>query len=141
MNRLRKAMAITYCTDRSITPQQLADVFRASGIRRPVEDLGRMRQMIERADFTATAWDGDKLVGVARSLTDFCFACYLSDLAVDSAYQRQGIGKELVRLTQQAIGKGTTLLLISAPEAVEYYPKIGFDPMGPGRGWIIDRRL
>src|SRR5215217_4829591 len=129
-------MPITYATDRAITPQQLADVFRNSGIRRPVDDLDRMRQMIERADFMATAWDGQTLVGVARSLTDFCFACYLSDLAVDRAYQRQGIGKELVRLTSEAIGERTTLMLIAAPEAVDYYPRIGFEPLAE-RGWVI----
>ena len=132
-------MAIVYSIDRPITAQQLSDVFRSSGIRRPVNDLARMQQMIDRADVTATAWDGDKLVGVSRSLTDFCYSCYLSDLAVDRAYQRQGIGKELVRLTREAIGEQTMLLLISAPEAVEYYPKIGFTKLEADRGWIIKR--
>src|SRR5690348_13283899 len=131
-------MAITYSSKSHITAQQLADVFRHSGIRRPVDDLGRMQQMIDRADLTVTAWDGEKLVGVSRSLTDFCFACYLSDLAVDRAYQRQGIGKELVRLTREAIGQQTTLVLIAAPEAVNYYPKIGFDALAE-RGYFINR--
>jgi ribosomal protein S18 acetylase RimI-like enzyme len=75
---------------------------------------------------------------VARSLTDFCFACYLSDLAVDKQYQHQGIGKELVRLTRQALGETTMLLLIAAPEAMGYYGKIGFEKMD--RAWWIDRK-
>jgi ribosomal protein S18 acetylase RimI-like enzyme len=99
-----------------------------------------MRQMIDKADLIVTAWDGDKLVGVSRSLTDFCYVCYLSDLAVDRAYQRKGIGKELVRLTQERIGDQTYLLLLAAPEAEGYYAKIGFEPLKPNRGWYIDRK-
>jgi ribosomal protein S18 acetylase RimI-like enzyme len=133
-------MPITYSIQKPITAQQLADVFRSSGIRRPVDDLPRMQQMIDRANLIATAWDDAKLVGVSRSLTDFCYVCYLSDLAVDRAYQRQGIGKELVRVTREAIGERTSLLLLAAPEAQEYYPKIGFEPLAPRRGWLINRK-
>ena len=69
----------------------------------------------------------EKLVGVARSVTDFEFCCYLSDLAVDQAYQKRGIGRELIRLTQSRLGKKAKLILLSAPKAEGYYPKIGFD--------------
>ena len=69
---------------------------------------------------------------------DFCFACYLSDLAVDRAYQHQGIGKELVRLTKEAIGEQTTLVLIAAPEAVDYYPKIGFQCLAEADGSLTE---
>jgi predicted N-acetyltransferase YhbS len=128
---------IVYEVHGSLTRRELADVFAASGIRRPVEDLARMEKMIAAADLIVTAREDGRLVGVARSLTDFCFACYLSDLAVDRSHQRRGVGKELVRLTRQAIGPQTTLLLIAAPEAMAYYPKIGFEPMN--RAWWIDR--
>jgi len=99
-----------------------------------------MQQMIDRADLIVTARDadgGNRLIGVARSLTDFCFACYLSDLAVDRDYQRQGIGKNLVQLTRDALGERSMLLLLAAPEANEYYPKIGFAKVD--RAWMIDR--
>jgi ribosomal protein S18 acetylase RimI-like enzyme len=130
-------MSMTYAIADMLAGEELADVFRRSGIRRPVDDPVRISKMIERADLIITARDGKKLVGVARSLTDFCYACYLSDLAVDREYQRQGIGRELVRFTRQAIGEQTMLLLIAAPEAKDYYPKIGFQKMD--RAWIIDR--
>jgi ribosomal protein S18 acetylase RimI-like enzyme len=130
-------MQIEYKTESTLDAAEFAEVFRRSGIRRPTEDRPRMQQMIDRADLIITARDAGRLVGVARSLTDFCFACYLSDLAVDSAYQRQGIGKELVQRTRQAIGDATTLMLIAAPEANDYYPKIGFERMD--RAWWINR--
>jgi ribosomal protein S18 acetylase RimI-like enzyme len=132
-------MSITYAIAKDLPPEQLAEVFRRSGIRRPVDDLERIGKMISRADLLITARDDDRLVGVARSITDFCFCCYLSDLAVDRDYQRQGIGKELVRFTREAIGDQTMLLLIAAPEADDYYPRIGFSKMD--RAWVIDRRI
>ncbi len=120
-------MVITYKVNSKIEPHQLAEVFRASGIRRPVDDLNRLKKMIDSANLTVTAWDGDKLVGVARALTDYSYCCYLSDLAVDKQYQRQGIGHELVAEVQKLIGDESMLLLVSAAEAMDYYPKIGFD--------------
>lgn len=119
-------MAIRYETTTIPSGQQVAEVFKRSGINRPVEDVARIQQMVDQADLVITAWDGDELVGIARSITDFAYCCYLSDLAVDKAYQRRGIGQELVRLTQGLIGDAVTLILISAPTAVEYYPRLGF---------------
>lgn len=129
---------ITYSKDTALTPEQLADVFRRSGLRRPVEDLARMKQMLARSDVLLTAWDGERCVGVARALCDFCFCCYLSDLAVDVAYQRQGIGKELVRRLEAEIGPDSLLLLLAAPEAMAYYPHIGFEPVS--NAWHKPRR-
>jgi ribosomal protein S18 acetylase RimI-like enzyme len=128
---------IQYQTNAPLTAKQLADLFVRSGIRRPTDDLPRIEQMIRHGNLTITAWKGDLLVGVARSLTDFCFCCYLSDLAVDLAYQRSGIGRELVRLTKNAIGENSNLVLLSAPGAMEYYPKIGFAAVE--NGWMFKR--
>ncbi len=120
-------MVITYKVNTKLEPHQLAEVFHASGIRRPADDLNRLKKMIDGANLTVTAWDGDKLVGVARALTDYSYCCYLSDLAVDKQYQHQGIGHELVAEVQKLIGDESMLLLVSAHDAMEYYPKIGFD--------------
>ena len=119
-------------TGRMITGQQLAAVFARSGINRPTFDLVRMNKMAASADVLVSAWDGELLVGVARSLTDFCAACYLADLAVDRAYQKRGIGAQLVEQTRKVIGKAPLLLLLAAPSAVKYYPKIGFTPVENG---------
>ena len=81
--------------------------------------------MLEHADLLCSAWAGDLLVGVARSLTDFSYCCYLSDLAVDIAYQKCGIGVELIRLTQSLLHPKCMVILLAAPKAEGYYPKIG----------------
>lgn len=130
-------MAIEYHVNAELTPEELAGVFEKSGIDRPVHDRERLRKMIAHANLTVTAWDDGNLVGVARALTDFCWCCYLSDLAVDKAYQHQGIGKALIARVRAEAGEDTNLLLLSAPEAMEYYPKIGLDAVT--NGWIWKR--
>jgi hypothetical protein len=120
-----------------LAAEQLADLFRRSGIRRPVNDLKRIETMILNASLTITAWQGGRLVGIARSITDFCYCCYLSDLAVDRDLQRCGIGRDLVSRTKSAVGDDSMLLLLSAPESMEYYPKIGME--AAQNAWIIKR--
>lgn len=114
---------------------QVIALYRSShlGERRPVDDSARMAQMLSRANLVVTAWDGERLVGIARSLSDFCYATYLSDLAVDAEYQRRGIGRELIRRTQREGGQAK-VFLFSAPAAVDYYPRVGFTA---GSGWIL----
>ncbi|MGE5645708.1 MAG: GNAT family N-acetyltransferase [Acidobacteriota bacterium] len=104
------------------------ELYRAStlGERRPVDDRPRMAAMLERANLVVTAWEGDLLVGISRSLSDFAYVTYLSDLAVRASHQRMGIGKELIRATQRASGPDATIVLLAAPKAVDYYPRIGF---------------
>ncbi len=120
---------ILYSSKDNITPEEFVQILRNStlGERRPVDDMGCVRGMVAHADLVATARIAGKLVGVARSVTDFHYCCYLSDLAVDQAYQRRGIGKRLVDLTMEQLGPKCTLILLSAPAAIDYYPRIGFD--------------
>jgi GNAT superfamily N-acetyltransferase len=128
---------IRYETSRPISPHQFIDLLQRSTLaaRRPVEDRKCIAAMLEHANLLCTAWDGDKLVGLARSLTDFEYCCYLSDLAVDEAYQKRGIGKELIRLTQSKLGHNAKLILLAAPKAEGYYPKIGFE--AHRSAWIL----
>lgn len=122
-------MNITYQTSVIPTTAEIIGVYNSSGLNRPTGDAHRIAKMYANSNLVVTAWDGDLLVGVARSITDFCYACYLSDLAVRMEYQKQGIGKELVALTRKAISPESMLLLLSAPAAMDYYPKIGMDKM------------
>jgi len=121
-------MDVIYRKDAPLSTDQLIDLLERStlGERRPIHDIECMAGMIEHADLTITAWLADKLVGIARSVTDFHYACYLSDLAVDASVQHEGIGKELISQTESALGSNCTLILISAPQAMDYYPKLGF---------------
>lgn len=123
---------ITYKVNEQITASDLAFVFIKSGIKRPSDDLHRLQKMIENSNVLITAWDGEKLVGVARAITDFSYCCYLSDLAVIEQYKEKGIGAELVRLVQNQIGDEVALILLSSPIAMEYYPKIGFEKIENG---------
>ena len=120
-------MNITYTLEPLLSAQKFHDVLVASTLaeRRPVDDLARLEKMLRNADIIVTARDGEKLVGIARAVTDYSFCCYLSDLAVDAAYQHRGIGKRLIEETQKAAGPQTGVHLIAAPKAEEYYPKIG----------------
>ena len=118
---------LQYRTDALLTAAQVADLFRASGIRRPVDDLPRLQRMLDGADLVISVWAGDRLVGLCRALTDFSYCCYLSDLAVHRDWQRQGIGRQMVENLRQYIGEGCSLLLLSAPEAMDYYPGLGFE--------------
>ncbi|SFE76959.1 Predicted N-acetyltransferase YhbS [Paenibacillus catalpae] len=120
-------MSVEYRIEAPVTAVQVAEVFRSSGIKRPVDNLARIQKMIDNADLTVTAWDGDELVGVARAVTDFSYCCYLSDLAVSKTHQRLGIGTELVSRLREHLGEEVSLLLLSAPSAMDYYPQIGFN--------------
>lgn len=120
---------IQYATDRRIDAERFIDLLRRStlGERRPINEPETIRSMLEHADILVTAWDGQRLVGVSRAVSDFAYCTYLSDLAVDIDYQRRGIGKELIRRTQQ-IGGRAALILLAAPAAEGYYPRIGMTP-------------
>jgi predicted N-acetyltransferase YhbS len=131
---------ITYRTGNDLDLDSVIELYVAStlGQRRPVDDRQCMARMIEGANLVITAWDDDLLVGIARSLTDFDYICYLADLAVRESHQRQGIGVELIRRTQAALGPKARIILLAAPAADAYYPHIGFTHHP--RAWMIGAR-
>jgi predicted N-acetyltransferase YhbS len=120
-------VTIAYRSGNDLDLDAVLELYRAStlGERRPVDDRERMAAMLRNANLVVTAWDGPLLVGIARALTDFSYATYLSDLAVRVSHQRGGIGKELLRRVQAAGGKAK-LILLAAPAAEAYYPRVGF---------------
>jgi predicted N-acetyltransferase YhbS len=122
-------VSISYRSDLAITAHDFIDLLKRSTLaeRRPVDDLVKIEKMLTHGNVLVTAWHGETLVGISRALSDFSFCTYLSDLAVDVAYQHQGIGKELIRITHETAGHDTTLILLAAPAAVNYYPKIGME--------------
>lgn len=132
-------MDIQYKINHKITTQQFLDVLTGSnlGSRRPIDDLQCIQGMLENSNLLVTAWDQSKLVGVARSVTDFNYVCYLSDLAVLNTHQNRRIGKQLQTLTQRQLGPKCKLILVAAPAANTYYEKIGFTH-NP-RCWVLER--
>jgi ribosomal protein S18 acetylase RimI-like enzyme len=119
-------MTITYQVNPAITTADFVEILRRStlGERRPLQDSEAMEQMFRYGNTYVGAYDGTRLVGLARVMTDFVYTSYLSDLAVDVHYQQQGIGKQLIREVQKAIPKAK-IILLAAPAAEGYYPKIG----------------
>lgn len=121
--------AYTYSTKDTPTVEEFTDVLRRSTLaeRRPIHDPVCLAQMVQHANLWATCRLDGKLIGVARSLTDFGYSCYLADLAVDQDHARQGIGQRLIEETRQRLGPHAKIILLAAPKAAAYYPHIGFE--------------
>ena len=121
---------ISLAVEPGLSVAEFVDVLERSSLaeRRPIADLKRIGTMLERADIIVTARAGGLLVGVARSITDFSFCCYLSDLAVDRQWQGRGIGTALMARTKAAatddFGEGVRCILLSAPAAISFYEKV-----------------
>lgn len=130
-------MEITYKIGTTPDIMQIIEVYNSAGLNRPTTNMARIAAMYSNSNLIISAWHNDILVGISRALTDFCYCCYLSDLSVRKEYQTMGIGKELIALTKEQIGEQTTLILLSAATAMEYYPRIGFDKIE--NGFIIHR--
>jgi N-acetylglutamate synthase-like GNAT family acetyltransferase len=131
-------MKIQFRINAALKAEDVIEVFKSSGINRPVDDTKRIDAMLKNSNLIISAWNGLELIGIARAVTDYNYCCYLSDLAVKKEHQKSGIGKTLIELTQQTIGEQTMLLLLSAEPAMEYYPKIGFEKVE--NGFIIKRK-
>lgn len=125
---VENGMAIEFKVNAPVTADEFIALLESStlGERRPIQDRVCMEGMVSNSNLIVSAWDDSLLVGIARSVTDFHYACYLSDLAVHENYQRTGIGKRLQSLTQEQLGPRCTLILIAAPAASSYYGRIGY---------------
>jgi len=130
-------MNINYKVNHPVTVEQFINLLERSTLseRRPIQDRACMEGMVSNSNLFVSAWDGSTLIGIARSVTDFHYACYLSDLAVDKDYQKSGIGKRLQSLTQEQLGPRCNLILISAPAANSYYGQIGYTKVD--RCWAL----
>ncbi len=125
---VRSFALIRYALEPDLSAAEFIECLERSSLaeRRPVSQLDTIEGMLCNADLIVTAREPmGMLVGVARSITDFSYCTYLSDLAVDAAYQKQGIGKKLIEITHEHAGLKTMLILLSAPKAATYYPHIG----------------
>jgi ribosomal protein S18 acetylase RimI-like enzyme len=130
-------MNIEYRDNAQITVEVAIDLYKRStlGERRPVDRPEIFEGMLKNASLTISAWHGDRIVGISRTLTDFTYVAYLADLAVDIDFQRQGIGKQLIEETKRRLGRECMIVLLAAPKANDYYPKLGFEH-NP-RAWML----
>ena len=132
-------MDVAYDLEPDLGIEEFLDVLARSTLaeRRPIDEPDTIRGMLRNADVIVTSRVDGLLVGVSRAITDFSYCTYLSDLAVDAAYQRRGIGRELIRRTHEAAGTNTALILLAVPLARSYYPRIGMAQHDSC--WIIPR--
>ena len=130
-------MIIRYRDDAPLTVAAAIELYNRStlGERRPVQRPDIFAGMLKNANLTVTAWDGARLVGIARTLTDFTYCAYLADLAVDLAYQKSGIGRALIAETRARLQPECMIVLLAAPQANDYYPRVGFEH-NP-RAWVM----
>ena len=130
---------IIYRNNAKITAAQAIDLYVRStlGERRPIDKVATFADMLANANLIITAWDQEKLVGIARTLTDFSYVAYLADLAVDEQYQKRGIGKQLIEETKSHLNSECMIVLLAAPKANDYYQKIGFEH-NP-RAWTLKK--
>ena len=128
---------ITYELNQPVSAREYIDMLNRTslGPRRPVDDVACIQGMLDHTNLMLTARADGLLIGASRSVTDFHFCCYLSDLAVDEKFQRHGIGKELIRRTQAQLGPRCTIIILAAPAAVDYYRHIGFEHHP--QAWIL----
>ena len=132
---------VAYQLEPSLSSEEYIDLLKRSTLaeRRPIDEADTIAGMVAHADLLLTARSGDgKLIGLSRAITDFSYCTYLADLAVDVAYQRRGIGRELLTRTHAAAGLQTSLILLSAPKAQTYYPHIGM--RRHDSCWVTDRK-
>lgn len=127
---------IIYLDQAPLNIDQVIALYKRTSLaeRRPVDRPDIFAKMLANSNLTISAWDGDRLVGMARSLSDFAFVTYVADLLVDADYQRQGIGKRLLEETEARQESGCKIVLLAAPNANDYYPQIGFE--NNPRAWI-----
>jgi len=132
-------MNIEYKINEPITSEQFVGLLEKSSLadRRPIHNSECMEGVVKNSNLVVSAWHGHELIGVARSVTDFHYACYLSDLAVDQKYQKNGVGKILLSLTQEQLNEECKLILVAAPDANSYYEHLGFE--NNPRCWVLDR--
>lgn len=130
-------MEIVYKTDIIPAAEQVIELYEDAGLKRPTHDKERISKMYENSNLVVTAWQYDQLVGVARCITDWAWSCYLADLAVRKELKGAGIGKRLLEVTKETLGKESMILLLSVPTAFEYYPKVGFSK--EDRAFILHR--
>jgi len=119
-------MDIEYNFDKKLNADQIIELYENAGLPRPTNDKERIKKMFDNSNLIITAWHNDLLVGVARSITDWVWSCYLSDLVVRDKYKKEGVGRQLINQTKEKVGEQSMVLLLSVPTAMDYYPKVGF---------------
>ncbi|MBZ9823249.1 GNAT family N-acetyltransferase [Mesorhizobium sp. CA4] len=125
---------VLYASEPALDVAEFRRVLVESGLgaTRPVDDEARLKIMLGNANLVLTARldiEGKPLIGVARGITDFSWVCYISELAVSASAQGLGVGRGLMDEAQRQLGPSVAISLISMPDAVGFYERIGMTRM------------
>lgn len=130
---------IEYKINATVEIGQIIELYGNCELPRPIHDEARMKEMFANSTLVVSAWHEDELIGISRALTDFVWCCYLADLAVRKDFQKAGVGRRLVELTREKVSEKSMVLLLSVPDALGYYPKIGMEKVE--NGFIFNRNF
>lgn len=121
-------MTVRLSLDERPTVAQYIELLTSAGIahRRPVDRPDLIQAALDGSQVVVTAWDGERLVGALRAITDFSLHCYVGEIAVEPGNQRGGIGLAMQRLLRDQLGPECKIKLSSTREASTYYPRIGY---------------
>lgn len=130
-------MQIIYKLNAPMSLEQFVEVLEKSGLakHRPMAELETIQGMLANSNLVLSAWHDEKLIGIARCITDFHDVCYLSDLAVDAYYQKHGIGTQLQRQVKNQLKGPCQLIVKSVPEANDYFPARGYQQASDN--WVL----
>ena len=114
-----------------LSPEEYIDFLKRTdlGSQYPKERFEeRVARLLKNATISLAARnESGILVGVLLGLTDYAYWLYVTDLGIDRAYERQGIGSELMRTAHELAGgeKDIAVYLIANEEAIPFYEKLG----------------
>jgi GNAT superfamily N-acetyltransferase len=120
---------ITFQVEKELALEEYVFILEDSGLakRRPMEDKEHLSRMIKGSNLLVTARENGNLVGFLRGLSDFCYRCFIADLAVAKAHKGKGIGREILKFTR-SLAPEARLILFAAEDAEPFYQKLGFKP-------------
>lgn len=118
--------AIHYSFAKNFKEEELKELYDSVGWMSAAY-AGRMVKAFQNAGTVVSAWDGDKLIGLAEAIDDGELIAYIHYLLVGPEYQKQGVGRKLLELVKKQYENYLYLIVISEEkEKVEFYEKCGF---------------
>lgn len=105
--------------------------------------IEQTREMLKHTDLAISAWDGDRLIGFGRVLTDYVYRASIWDMIVDPAYQGQDIGREIMdRILNHPSLSHVELFWLCTRRMQEFYKKLGFtDKEQTGMVWARSKHV
>ncbi len=118
--------------------QQVRDLLQACGLEGQQSEESRLRRMIDYADRTVGAFEGERLVGFASALCDEAFNGYIGTVCVHPGHRGQGIGTELVaQLTEDS--PEITWVVRAVQDTGGFWERQGFTPSAAGMEKLRER--